>query len=277
MRRLHRAVVAIEPWGILLAVVALLMAVGQFWVDYEDRVAERTVRAWQLVTTKAPGNSGKINALKYLNREDGLCFEWLRGKLEWLHGENNTGSGCLLLLKTRTPLVGIDLSPPNTPGTNDSLQRPPPGAYLHGTDLTRANLRRANLHRADLSGADLTDARLFFANLSDANLSGANLRRAKLFFANLSDAGLFRADLTRADLSGANLSGADLSGADLSGADLTDADLTHANLRDADLTRANLTRADLFSSRNLHQAQLDEACSDTETELPPGLTIQPCE
>lgn len=47
----HRIVVTIQPWGILLAVVALVPSVIQFGLEYEDRLNDRTVRAWQLVTT----------------------------------------------------------------------------------------------------------------------------------------------------------------------------------------------------------------------------------
>ena len=54
LRSLHRKVVVVEPWSILVAGLALLMTVVQFWVDYQDRVNERVVRAWSLVTTPAP-------------------------------------------------------------------------------------------------------------------------------------------------------------------------------------------------------------------------------
>jgi hypothetical protein len=146
----HRAVKEIEPWGILLAVVGLFLSLAAFWLDYSDRVEERTVRAWQLLMTKASGNSGKREALEYLNREDGLfCGE----------------DGCLLTLKSRTPLVGVDLSAPG-------------GGVMAFLDQVR--LPDADLKSANLSGANLTEA-----NLSDANLGGANLRGANLGDANL--------------------------------------------------------------------------------------------
>ena len=59
LRHPHKTVKALEPWGILLAAIGLITAVASFWIDYHDRVQERTVRAWQLVTTPAPGNSGE--------------------------------------------------------------------------------------------------------------------------------------------------------------------------------------------------------------------------
>jgi len=71
----------VEPWGIMLALIA-------FALDYTDRVEERTVRAWQLLTTLAPGNSGKGPALEYLNGEDGLF---------------SRNRSCLIVMKPQTP------------------------------------------------------------------------------------------------------------------------------------------------------------------------------
>ncbi|MGF1563248.1 MAG: pentapeptide repeat-containing protein [Geminicoccaceae bacterium] len=254
---IHPAVKALEPWGILLAVVA-------FSIDYEDRrqdridrreeridrQAERVAReegrrvnAWQLLTTPASGNSGKIHALDYLNDQD-------------------------------VPLVGIDLSPPEPDnGTPDNPDDDPQGAYLRDVKLPGAVLRSAKLSRADLSGADLRFA----------SLSGANLHRANLWGADLSDANLSGANLSGANLLGANLLGATLYSADLTGAGLLDSDLSDADLSGAKLSGAKLSGAILglsfvdMDARNLTQAQLDEACGDEKTELPEGLTIPMCE
>ena len=112
----------------------------------------------------------------------------------------------------------------------------------------------------DLSGENLTKAHLPLANLIGVNLTGANLTEAMLFRANLSGANLSGANLTKALLPMANLTGANLTGAILS-----EADLLQANLSGANLTRATIT-----------QAQLDLACGDPSTKLPPGRTIAPC-
>jgi uncharacterized protein YjbI with pentapeptide repeats len=138
------------------------------------------------------------------------------------------------------------------------------GANLLGANLTGANLTSAHLGRVDLTGADLTGANLGLADLNGAHLSGANL----------TDANLGGTNLRSADLSGANLRGADLRGANLTGAYPIGADLTGANLRGADLTGTNLRGA-----KNLIQTQLNEACGNSETELPEGLDLtllKPC-
>ena len=186
-----------------------------------------------------------------------------------------------------------DLAEVNIPGANLS------GANLRGADLDSADLNSAylsgaylsgaNLLGANLSGANLTSAKLSRVDLTGANLSGANLgladlNGAYLSSANLSGANLGGANLTGADLSGANLRGANLRGANLSGAYPIGADLTGANLRGADLTGAHLRGATLRGAilrgaKNLIQTQLDEACGNSETELPEGLDLilpKPC-
>ena len=247
--RAHKIVNVIEPWGILFAVVALVLSVAQFWLEYGDRVEERQVRAWQLVTTKAPGNSGKIAALEYLNKEDGVfCYEWLQDKLNWWHSDDNKGAGCVILLKSRTPLIGIDLSP----SKNDSSKKEsskPLGVFLIGINLRHAVLVRANLQGALLTNADLRDANLRRANLISAFLIGANLRDADLRNANLRGANLRNANLIDADLRNANLRGANLRNANLIDSNLSDANLSDANLSDANLSDANLSDANLIGAK----------------------------
>ena len=305
--RAHQWIAALEPWGILAAVLALIVAITQFWFEHADRVKEREVRAWQLVTTTASGNSGKIAALEYLNKEDGLlCFDRLQGRLTWLHGEENAPSGCVVPLKRRTPLVGIDLSVPDSSDSNTPVA-PFNGVFLQDIDLSKALLASANLTgailtdadltdavlaRADLTGAflidadlpravlkdaDLTGARLVDADLTGAVLADADLTDAVLADADLADAVLARANLTRANLAGAILQRVVLAGADLAGADLTDAilrnaDLRGANLSGTDLIGANLMGADLRYTA-VTQPQLDSAYGNEATLLPVGLTV----
>jgi uncharacterized protein YjbI with pentapeptide repeats len=168
-------------------------------------------------------------------------------------------------------LSGANLRDAGLSGANLSGANLSGDANLSGANLSEANLSEAKLNNANLSGADLTDATLSGAGLIAANLSGAglifaNLSGANLGGADLSGAHLFRAYLFEADLSGANLSGANLQHANLTGADLSGANLSGANLRDADLSGAT----------NLTQTQLDEACGNSATKLPEGLTLKPC-
>ena len=272
--RVHQWVVALEPWGILAAVLALIVATTQFWVEYEDRVNEREVRAWQLVTTFAPGNSGKRAALEYLNQEDGfLCFEWLRGRLYRLHGLHDgkySNTGCFVLLKRRTKLVGIDLSIRNNSRSN-GRSNGVRGVFLERINLARAFLQDANMAGAEMTFADLTGAYLSGADLRDAILAGANLKGARLTETNLKGASFLHADLT-----GAHLKGADLEGASLMEANLMDAKLTAAKLKDANLWGADLRGADLTGVLQLDQNQLNFACGDEHTRLPEGFTIAIC-
>lgn len=109
-----------------------------------------------------------------------------------------------------------------------------------------ARLKNANLRLVDAPGA-------FFvkANLSGANMEGANLRNA---------------DLREADLRQSNLTGAILNGASLGGANFEGADLSGVHLYGTDLSRV----------KGLHQTQLDDACGDSYTNLPEGISVASC-
>lgn len=146
--KIYRLLRITESIGIILAVIALIY-------DFSGRQESRVVASWQLLTTRAPGNSGKVQALENLNR-----------------------AGIVL--------VGLDLSPP---------QPDQPGVYLVGVRLASADLSESNFSGADISGGDFRQANLTKAKLSnvrgqqvlmtralleDADLSGSSFDHAKM-------------------------------------------------------------------------------------------------
>ncbi|NWH07330.1 MAG: pentapeptide repeat-containing protein [Alphaproteobacteria bacterium] len=245
----------------LLRFLGPLAIVGGIWVylqDMSDRRAARDADAWQVLTTKAPGNSGKIQALEYLNSDTTLKIpnprrmQLMDGWMLPLGPEPAEGDGDpppdwvvigdYGLWKTSTPLVGIDLSG----------EQGKDGRWVKRTYLAGVNLMAANLRGANVSGALLMRANLRGAMLSTANFSGAIM--------------------VGADLSGANLSSADLSGAVLRRVDFEGADLLRANL-----SGAVIGETDLSTARNVTQEQIDDACVDELTKLPDGLKRpKPC-
>jgi uncharacterized protein YjbI with pentapeptide repeats len=193
-----------------------------------------------------------------------------------------TNMSLTVIGKRHAGTVGVDLSGARIPR-----------AYLFGSDLTFTDLSHADLSHADLSHADLTLANLSHADLSHADLSDADLSDADLTHVTLADTILTHADLSRANLTDANGLGRMVQllnlfllhlpldrSADLTGAQLWDAKLTHAYLGRADLNGAYLGGADLsdadLTGANVTQDQLDKACGDTGTKLPPKLTVKPC-
>ena len=249
-------------------------------MDFEDRVQERQVSAWQLISIVLPGNSGKIDALEYLNEEDGIfCYEFLRGWLGWIRERPET-SKCLIQLKSQIPLVNINLSSSDL-ATGVYLKNIDlPYARLISSDLSNAtlegaNLRHANLTDAILRGAILDDAHLDHAILLGADLSGADIRNTKLKNAVLREAILINADLRDANMRGAILEDAKLGGAKLGNANLEGALLWNADLRGANLKCTWLYNTDLKFSLNLSQPQVNSACVNNETRLPEGLKVVP--
>lgn len=133
----------------------------------------------------------------------------------------------------------------------------------------------------DLSGRILTGARMTHSNFSRSDFSNAVLTRADASHSEFHGADFTQADLTRARLIDASCPQARFERARLAQADARGADFTRANFAGADLTRMNfedadLSGADLRHARGLTQAQLDEACGDPRTRLPPGLRVERC-
>ena len=112
---------------------------------------------------------------------------------------------------------------------------------IRGAKLRKRDLRRAAARGAFLAKADLRETNLQQADFEGANLQKANLQGAILQEINLQGAYLFLADLQGADLQGANLQGANLRGA-----------------------------------KGLTKEQLEGACGNANTQLPPGMSIKPC-
>jgi uncharacterized protein YjbI with pentapeptide repeats len=201
---------------------------------------------------------------------------------QWLVWSDLEGAKLMAANLANANLMGAwlsqaDLTNADLEGANLS------GAWFGDADLEGANLVRAVFYGAMLGGAknlvdskNLAGANLTGAVIENANLAGANLEEAHLEQAQLDHAHLEKANLGRAHLANATLQGAHLENANLENADLTRVLFFGAEFRGADLTGANLahadlTNADLLLARGLTQQQLNVACGNEQTKLPPGL------
>ncbi|MBZ4021898.1 hypothetical protein CKO11_05420 [Rhodobacter sp. TJ_12] len=215
------AILGLWGWAERIVLMGTLVSIGlglwAFGEERSTRQAEALSRAWEVVTTPVPGNSGKRSALEYLAAQGltlrGIDLSCARMGGNWHETE----------LYCQNPVDLEGLAP-----------RAPKGAQV--------DLRMAHLEGAALSGADFAGANLSYAHLVAASLDGANLRGTTLFGAQLDKASLYEVDLRGATLGlsqirGANLQGADLRGATLMAADLSGAHVSGADFRDADLTQ----------------------------------------
>nr|WP_319516722.1 pentapeptide repeat-containing protein [uncultured Cohaesibacter sp.] len=180
--------------GIIAALVGLGVAISDNRVAQESlRLAReenkqsQIVQSWQIVTTKAPGNSGKKEALEVLN---------------------SAGQS----------LMNVDLSCRRMDGftiRNNKLVCTHP-TILKFVELDRADLSNSDLSYANMTAALLRNANLLIANLEKtwlwgANLTGADLRAANLESAILKDAHLSSASLVSARMKDAVLVGTNIS------------------------------------------------------------------
>jgi uncharacterized protein YjbI with pentapeptide repeats len=109
----------------------------------------------------------------------------------------------------------------------------------------------------NLAGADLTNTCVKDHDLHSADFTGANATLMCMSFANFTGVSFRDAELSGANLAGAKLDGADLTGAGTSITSFLGTDLTHV--------------------KGLTQKQLDVACGDRTTKLPPGLHVHTCQ
>lgn len=228
----------LEFLGLLLIIPTACV----MWIDLEDRQQQRLTNAWQLVTTKAPGNSGKREALEYLNKaQESLPTAILKSLNNHLGWELDT-QYFERIDKKRTVLDGIDLS-----------VRIGAEGYLEKLNLTNAKLVQANFSGASLIKSSLSRSNLSKINLSKTNLLEADLYKSLLYEADLSSSNLTAANLSLADLEKANLTNAVLENAKLIGTDLSYTNVTRANFRGANLTGAILDYTDLDKASDLSE------------------------
>lgn len=202
----------------IFELLAITFALIAFFNDLNYRQEERIARAWQLLTTKATGNSGKIEALEYLNLDTRYCFTNPPMAEPFISPIAECDIRCLSIWpfdKERTHLESLDLTPPllvsKRKDTPEDTQEIPSNGCPETTYLRNVNLPCAYLH----------DARLVCAQLSGANLKGAILIKADLRGASLGNVLFQDRPHSPGYYPGADLRGADLQSADLRGANLS--------------------------------------------------------
>jgi uncharacterized protein YjbI with pentapeptide repeats len=132
------------------------------------------------------------------------------------------------------------------------------------------------------TGASCPGCNLFQADFGGARLEGRDYARARLRQADLSASVMNHTSFARGDLRDVNAYGAVFSSADFAGADLTNASFVGAYLQGSNFVGANLSGvnfsgAEMDHARGLTQRQLQAACGDDTTTLPPGLRIRRCD
>ena len=141
------------------------------------------------------------------------------------------------------------------------------GGVCEGCDLSGRILAGAKMSNSDFTGSNFSNAVLARTDASnsrfdEANFTDADLRRAKLVDARC----------PRAVFENAMLANADGRRASFRHADFTGADVTRMNFDGADIAGADLRNAE-----GLSQAQLDRACGDRLTRVPPGMRVRECD
>ena len=242
LKTMHNAVVAVEPWGILVVAVSLFVTLSE--VTRERHVREASFRVMALDRAQA----ARIQDEKMQTKEP----EADAGQIVVLESMVTTGMS----------LDRLDLT--------DIYLR---GAKLPGAELGDANLSCSFLVEADLSGATLSGSAVrvvfFGADLSGADFSGANMSESafaasKTAPSSLTDVDFRKADLQRAVFRGVALDGADFSEATLEGTWFWKVDLSGARGLEPDQLKEACVREVVGLPERLH----DQARQCNDLKVP---------
>ncbi|UES51203.1 hypothetical protein GFK88_17230 [Roseibium aggregatum] len=268
-------VVGLEALGL----IGLLVAVVLFYFELQERQSQRVAQAWQIITMSAPGNSGKIESLEYLNSRYG-CFYWpgIEFDNRVRHGdtqlarfggtvvvarEDKSWSKCW---KDRIPLTNIDLS----------MVKGKP-VFLRGVNLSGADVTGASFRGADLRGAIFDGAQIDGTDFGLSRLEGTTFVRAAGNYANFAGAVVKNANFNEAKMRNSNFAFAKLDSVLIRGATIPGAIFENAEIDRVSFTRSychdcNFTKAKLvgvsFRSTNLDVANFSGATLNAiETDL----------
>jgi uncharacterized protein YjbI with pentapeptide repeats len=126
------------------------------------------------------------------------------------------------------------------------------------------------------TGCDIFQVDLSYQELTGRDLSGARIRQADLSLSTVDHTKFNGADMSIVNAFGIRAEDADFSNVNFQDAVLVGGWFGGSRFAGAKLSNANLSGADFSTARDLTQNQLNTACGDADTRLPPGLTIVPC-
>ena len=238
-----------EPYGILIAVFALIVAFATLWVEFDLRhrtlivmEEERDLRKKTLAALEEEKELRKKTLIAMEEEKElrthtmaaleddkplreATLLSMLLERLAVARAEKTPYAGHVPILE-RLVRIGMDLRDIDASAVDFSVE----GGI---------NLNDANLSHVDFAGSDL----------SEAQLARAKLNEAKFRWADLYGANLEYADLTRASLRQTNLRRSSLVGANLDRTSLKETNVSDVNFKDV---------------KGLRQKRLDSACADPE-------------
>lgn len=157
----------IEPWFVTFTLVGILISLVNFWQNNQHRERERVVHAFDTIAIHQPGNTGKVQAIEYLNKK-GISLKSIDVSWHGYPGKDLQN----LILRDKVDLRGANFAFADLQGAQmreANLQQANfSGAYLHGAFLHKSNFTNACMIRTHFPNADLSEA-----NFTNANITGA--------------------------------------------------------------------------------------------------------
>ena len=239
------ALLTIQPLGIALSVIALLVATVTLALTAAEISESRVLRQEERDLRRIQLFSMAYESLERARRQDEKKSSCRK----------NTRSGQIAILnemaRSRTVMTFLDASGALLSTASPDQSMVTPGLEMNGASLGWAKFDRANIINADFRNAYMASAYFF-----DTCATGAWFDAAYLVKSSFE-----QAKLMYTQFGNANLSYGSMSGADLTGSNLSSANLSNADLQDTILEWANVSDTNFEGAKGMTQAQLDQGCA----------------
>lgn len=291
-----------EPIGLFVAVIALIVSGVQFNFELEDREDERIARkngrivdAWQLLTTQASGNSGKVESIEFLLEQnislDGLDMscETHGGKIAKQEIVNSTQQDRAKTHLCTKPVYLRNLKFVGTP-PDDKIRKDIEAASFRGGDLVGLKLENWTFRFSDFSYAVIEDAEfekvafiegrfpnyIAKAKLKNISITGGNIawpivwRDLEFVSAWMQYFGMRESLLSNVVFRDSLLNEISLNDSKLYLVSFFGVDLDTISFDNTEFHNINLSNSAISENTGLTQAQLDEAWA-WDDMLPTGI------
>lgn len=244
------------PILVILEKLVIFTTLLAFLISILDRKDERVARAWQLLTTKSTGNSGKIGALETL-ADYGVSLVGMDLSCATNDGFDKDSEGTTYCARG-VFLEGIDLSP-RIKWLGFSTRNPPfswipsfrrgESIFVRRVDLSDSNLSGVKMENAALNGTILSFVKLSNAEMDHVSFEGAQLHGTELRQAFISDGSFKSTNIHAANFTGAMLAGTDFTRARITESYFIGSIMNMVDLSEAQLVRSHLRQVSMFDAR----------------------------
>lgn len=216
-------------WKVVIELIIAIATISALYLQYDALREQKITSAWQLITTKSVGNSGKVEALEFLAKQ-GVPLVGID-----LSKKNNCTSLSKDNFIRKEVIIKIDQNEEedveNHKKYNKSL------TYLQGLNLSKNNmgeiidLSESNFNETYLYNAHFCDTIIQQAQFNGSYLQGTKFNQSDLSYTKFNGSDLYNVTFHKSNLQKAQFHGSLLTNVDFNQSDLRWAEFHGSELR----------------------------------------------